>query len=106
MEPTFRHWTLPVPRELVRAALNGAIGLADVDRVLGDRAENLEAAISALEASLTYLTKEQFPTEWGTAKTALGVAMGRRIKGDRGDNQAFAISLLNEVLAALTRIKS
>ncbi|MGO9984618.1 MAG: CHAT domain-containing protein [Rhodomicrobium sp.] len=103
MEPTFRHWTLPVPRELVRAALNGAIGLADVDRVLGDRAENLEAAISALEASLTYLTKEQFPTEWGTAKTALGVAMGRRIKGDRGENQASAISLLNEVLAVFTR---
>ena len=43
-------------------------------RVQGSRAENLEAAIKALEAALTVRAREALPQEWAQTQTNLGNA--------------------------------
>ena len=40
------------------------LGIAYRNRIQGSRAENLEAAIKALEAALTVYTREAFPQDW------------------------------------------
>ena len=50
------------------------LGTAYWDRIQGNRAENLEAAIKASEAALTVYTREAFPQEWAKTQNNLGIA--------------------------------
>ncbi len=61
------------------------------DRILGDRAENLEKAIEAYQLALEVYTKKDLPIEWAMTQNNLGIAYSDRIRGDRAENVEKAI---------------
>ena len=74
-----------------------------LDRVRGNRAENIEAAIKAYEAALTVYTREAFPQVWAMIQDNLGHAYRDRIQGSRAENLEAAIKALEAVLTVFTR---
>ena len=55
-------------------------------RIRGDRADNLEKAIAALEAALTVYTREDLPRDWATDEDqSRPPPIRTRIRGDRAD---------------------
>jgi H2-forming N5,N10-methylenetetrahydromethanopterin dehydrogenase-like enzyme len=50
----------------------------------GNRATNLEIAITGHETVLEIYTRDAFPNEWATTQNNLGVAYSDRIRGRRG----------------------
>jgi len=79
------------------------LGIAYSDRVLGNRAENIEAAIEAYKAVLTVWRREAFPQQWATIQNNLGVAYQDRIEGSRAENLEAAIEAFEAALAVYTR---
>ncbi|MDJ0529409.1 MAG: CHAT domain-containing protein, partial [Microcystis sp. M53600_WE12] len=73
------------------------------DRILGERADNLELAIVAYNLSLEVYTRDSFPYEWATIQYNLGVAYRTRILGERADNLELAIAAYNLSLEIYTR---
>ena len=78
------------------------LGNAYRDRIQGSRAENLEAAIKALEAALTVLTREAFPREHlqtakDLAETGSNATIGpRRSPCSRTQGRPFSFFLAKE----------
>ncbi|OKH58393.1 hypothetical protein NIES2130_15095, partial [Scytonema sp. HK-05] len=62
------------------------------DFPLGNRAENLEIAITGYEIALTVFTRERFPIKWAITQNNLGNAYSNRIRGERAENLEIAIS--------------
>jgi CHAT domain-containing protein/tetratricopeptide (TPR) repeat protein len=58
--------------------------------LLGDRAKNLERAITTL-ADVEVKTRDKLPINWTRAKVSLGNALVDRIRGDRAENLEQAI---------------
>ena len=79
------------------------LGNAYQDRIQGSRAENLEAAIKALEAALTVRTREAFPQDWAMTQHNLGSTYWSRIRGGRAENLEAAIQALEAALTVRTR---
>ncbi|NEO03513.1 MAG: hypothetical protein F6K50_51960, partial [Moorea sp. SIO3I7] len=48
---------------------------------LGNKASNIEIAITGYEVALTVFTREAFPIGWALTQTYLGVVYNNRIKG-------------------------
>ena len=44
------------------------LGLVYRERILGNRSENIEKAISALDASLKYFNRDNSPEDWARSK--------------------------------------
>ncbi|AOY81523.2 hypothetical protein BJP36_18005 [Moorena producens JHB] len=59
---------------------------------LGEKAKNIEIAITGYEVALTVFTREAFPYQWSTAQNNLGLAYSDRIEGEKAQNieNAFA----------------
>jgi hypothetical protein len=55
------------------------LGLAYGNRIRGERADNLELAIAALNQSLEVYTREAFPEDWARTQNNLGNAYRNRI---------------------------
>ena len=68
------------------------------ERIKGDRADNIENAIAACTAALTFYTQETLPEDWAGMQNNLGIAYTDRIKGDRADNIENAIAPSNQSL--------
>lgn len=64
----------------------------------GDKAHNIEEAISHYEQALAVYTKEDFPLEWGTTQNNLSLAYLGRIRGDKDENQKEWISRRRQAL--------
>jgi CHAT domain-containing protein len=79
-----------MPIEWARTTNNLAIAYSD--RIKGDRAENIEQAISGYEQALTVMTEAAMPIEWAETTMNLATAYYSRIKGDRADNIEQAIA--------------
>lgn len=79
------------------------LGGAYIQRIQGERAENFELAIAALEAALAILSREDAPNVWGTIQTSLGVAYGGRIRGKRAENLERAIAAYEAALLVRPR---
>lgn len=92
IEPTVKSWSLPIPRERLKAELSAGLGALYVTRLRGVLADNLEKAIGYLQAALSTLTREADPNDWTTAHNAVGIAYWQRIRGERADNQETAIA--------------
>jgi CHAT domain-containing protein/tetratricopeptide (TPR) repeat protein len=92
VEPTVAPWSLPVPRERIKAELSSGLGSLYVTRTRGVFADNLEKAIGYLQAALAGLTRETDPQDWASAHNVLGIAYWQRIRGERADNQETAIA--------------
>jgi CHAT domain-containing protein/tetratricopeptide (TPR) repeat protein len=67
----------------------------------GDRAENLEQAITAFSAALEVYTRVDFPVQWATTQSNLGNAYFDRIRGDRAENLEHAIVAYTAALEVL-----
>jgi tetratricopeptide (TPR) repeat protein len=84
---------------------NSEYGLARAysNRVLGNRADNLEKAIVAVQAVLSIQTREAMPQEWANNQIVLGNALASRINGNRADNAEKAISAYQAALSVRSR---
>ncbi|NEP34667.1 CHAT domain-containing protein [Moorena sp. SIO3B2] len=69
---------------------------------LGNRAINLEIAITGFEIGLTTFTLEAFPEEWGIIQNNLGNGYKDRILGDRAENLEQAIACYQHALRVYT----
>ena len=78
------------------------LGNAYWNRIRGEKADNLETAISYYRESLKVCTPDAFPYEWATTQTNLGSAYCDRIEGEKADNLETAISCYRESLKVCT----
>ncbi|BAZ33487.1 TPR repeat-containing protein (plasmid) [Cylindrospermum sp. NIES-4074] len=70
---------------------------------LGNRAINLEIAITGYEIAATIFTREAFPEKWAEIQLNLAPAYRHRIRENRADNQEKAIAACNNALFIYTR---
>ncbi len=82
-------WRLAPSQEL--AGLKGELGALWSERLSGDRADNLEAAIGCYQAALQFYGEGGTPADWARIKNNLGVAFSDRLLGDHADNLEAAI---------------
>jgi tetratricopeptide (TPR) repeat protein len=73
------------------------------DRIRGERAENLEQAITAYELALQVRTREAFPQDWAGTQNNLANAYLYRIRGERAENLEQAIAAYELALQVYTR---
>ncbi|MBS9769996.1 MAG: CHAT domain-containing protein, partial [Trichodesmium erythraeum GBRTRLIN201] len=74
------------------------LGNAYSDRIRGDKAENIEAAIAAYQQALLVRTQTDFPMDWAGTQNNLGIAYSDRIRGDKAENIEAAISCYDAAL--------
>ncbi|WP_036843395.1 CHAT domain-containing protein, partial [Planktothrix agardhii] len=70
---------------------------------LGNRALNIEIAITCLKLALTVWTRESYAQDWAMIQNSLGIAYGRRIQGEKAQNIETAIACYTEALSVRTR---
>ncbi|WP_287267311.1 tetratricopeptide repeat protein [Moorena sp. SIO3A2] len=70
---------------------------------LGDKAKNIEIAITGYEVALTVFTREGFPIKWALTQYNLGIAYYYRITGDKAQNLEDAIACSQSALEVSTR---
>jgi tetratricopeptide (TPR) repeat protein len=71
---------------------------------LGNRAINLEIAITGYEIAATIFTREAFPEEWAQIQSNLAPAYRHRIKGERAENLEKGIAACQEALQVFSRV--
>ncbi|NJM77176.1 MAG: tetratricopeptide repeat protein [Acaryochloridaceae cyanobacterium RU_4_10] len=79
------------------------LGSAYSNRLRGERAENLEKAITAYELALQVYTRGAFPEDWAMAQNNLGIALRHRIRGEQAENLERAIATKELALQVYTR---
>ena len=70
---------------------------------LGNRASNLEIAITGYETALEVYTREAFPANWAATKNNLAIVYSDRIRGERAQNLEDAIACYQAALEVYTR---
>ncbi|NEQ16794.1 MAG: tetratricopeptide repeat protein, partial [Moorea sp. SIO3E2] len=70
---------------------------------LGDKASNIEIAITGYEVALTVVTRKELPEQWASNQNNLGNAYRDRIKGQKAQNLEDAIACYQLALAVYTR---
>ncbi|MBD2495467.1 CHAT domain-containing protein [Nostoc sp. FACHB-280] len=69
----------------------------------GDKASNIEIAITGCKVALTVYTNKAFPQEWAMTQNNLGIAYSERIKGKKAENIEIAIAAFTAALTVCTR---
>ncbi len=90
-----------VPLDWARTQNN--LASAYITRITGEKANNLEKAISCCENALQVYTHKAFPDGWADSQIILGEAYRNRIKGEKADNLEKAISCCENALQVCTR---
>jgi CHAT domain-containing protein/tetratricopeptide (TPR) repeat protein len=85
-----------------RAGALMPLGLALGERVLGDRADNLDAAVDALNSALDSLSGSSPPWLWAIVRTNLAWSLLRRERGDRIADLQRAEGLCEDALVYRT----
>ncbi|MDX2205057.1 MAG: CHAT domain-containing protein [Hyphomicrobiaceae bacterium] len=88
------------------ARVQFGLAMVHLDRVRGDRAQNIEAAIAALNATAEVMTREAAASYWASISINLSKAYWHRIEGRRADNLERAIEAAEAALAVLSREKA
>ncbi|MBD2139756.1 tetratricopeptide repeat protein [Anabaena sp. FACHB-1237] len=70
---------------------------------LGNKADNMEIAITSYEIALTFFTRETSPENWAGTQNNLGLAYSDRIRGDKAQNLEDAIAAYTKALEVYTR---
>lgn len=70
---------------------------------LGNRAVNLEIAITGYEISLITFSRKYYPLEWAMTQNNLGVVYCDRLKGNKANNIEVAINCYQAALEEYTR---
>ncbi|MHC5936979.1 CHAT domain-containing protein [Nostoc sp.] len=84
------------------AATQNNLGGAYSHRILGNKAKNLERAVTAYSVTLEVYTRSAFPQEWAMTQNNLAIAYGDRILGERAENIGLAIAALCVALEVYT----
>ncbi|WP_204137855.1 CpXC domain-containing protein, partial [Halomicronema sp. CCY15110] len=84
------------------AALQGNLGNSLAQNPLGNRAQNIEQAITAYQQALTVRTQTAMPVEWATTMMNLANAYRNRIRGDKAANIEQAITAYQQALTVMT----
>lgn len=69
----------------------------------GDKSDNIEQAIEALQATLTVVTRHDCPQEWADLQNRLGIAYAQRLQGDPQENWKNAINAFENACGAFDR---
>jgi len=80
------------------ASLQGWLGNAYAGRIRGDRAANLQRAITCYHEALRFRTPEAAPLDHATTQNNLGTAYADLPTGDRAENLQQAITCYREAL--------
>ena len=70
---------------------------------LGNKADNMEIAITGYEIAFTVFTRTDFPVDWARTQNNLGNAYSDRIRGDKAENLENAIAAFNAALEVYNR---
>ena len=70
---------------------------------LGNKANNMEIAITGYEIVSTVFTRDTSPEQWAMTQNNLGTAYSDRIRGDKADNLENAIAAYQQALEVRTR---
>lgn len=89
-----------------RAAARSLIASAYRGRIRGDRAENLEIALSIYQELLDELSPEDDLKSWASTQYDLANVYAQRLQGDRAENLETAIALNQEVAERYSRDRS
>ncbi|NEP77361.1 MAG: tetratricopeptide repeat protein [Okeania sp. SIO3B3] len=79
------------------------LGITYTERIMGDKAENIESAITAFQNALEVRTKTDFPIDWAATQNNLGAAYRERIRGDKAENIESAIAAYQQALLVRTK---
>ena len=79
------------------------LGNAYLNRIQGEKAENIETAISCFNAALSIRTRNNLPLDWAWTKMNLGNAYLNRIQEEKAENIETAIACYTEALSVYTR---
>ena len=79
------------------------LGEAYRRRTCGDRAENIERAISHYQQALQVSTRQTYPELWAATQYALALAYPGRSRGGQSENVEQAISHAQQALEVFTR---
>lgn len=85
-----------------RAALHGALAVAYQQRLDGDRAQQMEAALLACEESLQVYTLAQSPYQYASVQVTLGNVYRERVLEAQRDNLERSITCLRAALPVFT----
>ena len=88
------------PQDWARTQNN--LGEAYRNRIKGNKTENLERAITALNEALKVLTFDAFPQDWAGTQNNLALAYSDRIIGEKAENLEKAIAAYQEALKVYT----
>ncbi|MEC4818465.1 MAG: CHAT domain-containing tetratricopeptide repeat protein [Scytonema sp. PMC 1069.18] len=75
---------------------------AYLDRIRGDKFENIEKAIVACKSALEVRSFRAFPRQWAMTQHNLGIAYRKRILGERSENIELSIKAFNNALEVRT----
>ena len=78
------------------------LAIAYRNRIRGEKADNLERAITAYEKALKVLTFDAFPQDWAATQNNLAAAYSDRIRGNKAENLEKAIDAYKEALNVRT----
>ncbi|MBP5972291.1 CHAT domain-containing protein [Brasilonema sp. CT11] len=70
---------------------------------LGNKASNIEIAITGYELVLTVYTQQAFPQYWAMTQNYLGYAYRERIRGEKAENIELAIKACSAALSVYTQ---
>jgi CHAT domain-containing protein/tetratricopeptide (TPR) repeat protein len=79
------------------------LGAALLDRVRGDRADNIERAVAALISAASVMTRERAPSHWAGIQVLLSKAYWHRLAGAKTENLERAIEYARAALAVVSR---
>ncbi|MHC5821669.1 MAG: tetratricopeptide repeat protein, partial [Nostoc sp.] len=72
-------------------------------RILGDKAENLEKAIACYQNALSIRTREDFPELWAQTQMNLASAYRHRLRGDTAEKVEIVIAANQSALQVYTK---
>lgn len=97
-----------LPRLNSEDARNAAANIGNLSNAirefpLGNRAINIEIAITGYLIAATVFSRKTFPQDWALTQNYLGEAYQQRIRGNRANNLEAAISYFHTALEVYTR---
>ncbi len=93
---------VPSDQALMSASTLGNFGLLLQQCPFGDRAINLEIAMTACQQALKVFTPGIIPQRRAAIQSILGITYGDRIRGERAKNLELAIDYYQEALQVIT----
>ena len=95
-------FSVPSDQALMSASTLGNFGLLLQQCPFGDRAINLEIAMTACQQALKVFTPGIIPQRRAAIQSILGITYGDRIRGERAKNLELAIDYYQEALQVIT----